>query len=407
MNYTEKKVFLETAWKIGCQLMKTAIWHNESCNWQGYSIEPLNGSFQPIIRTFGSDIYSGTSGIALFLNALYSEIKDPLLLKTIEGCVSQFKSNLNLLPEQGFYTGKPGVAAALIRLGKDIKRKEWIEDGITILKNISTSSLQNHEVDLISGASSTIPILLEVYQDTNENVFLDKATQLGDLLLNQANKNGDIWSWKTVPSQKDLTGFSHGSSGVALALLNLYVVTRNENYLKGSICGFNYERVTYDVAQQNWPDLRDDVLAQNSSNSCGMAWCHGAPGIAISRCIANKLISDAIYLQEMNIALTTTTKNVYNTLLADLNNTNYSLCHGIAGNSDILIECGGEEHLKLAEAVGIAGIKKYQQNDIIWPSGLNTNQYTPGLMLGIAGTGYFYLRLFNNKKYKSLLFSGI
>ena len=82
---TDKNTFLDTAWHIGCELMKSAIWHNGSCNWQGYSIEAVNGQFKSVMRTFGSDMYSGTSGIATFLVALYSEKQDPVLLKTIEG----------------------------------------------------------------------------------------------------------------------------------------------------------------------------------------------------------------------------------------------------------------------------------------------------------------------------------
>ncbi len=93
--------------------------------------------------------------------------------------------------------------------------------------------------------------------------------------------------------------------------------------------------------------------------------------------------------------------------MSNLENTNFSLCHGVAGNSDILLDCGNEEHVKLAETIGMAGINKYELNEIPWPSGLNTNQYTPGLLVGIAGTGYFYLRLFNKDMHKSLLYSGL
>jgi lantibiotic modifying enzyme len=402
MTKTDKKLFLDTAWKIGCQLMKSAIWHKESCNWQGYSVEPVNGQYIAVIKTSGSDIYSGTSGIAIFLSALYSEINDPILLKTIEGCVSQIKLNLDSLHDQGFYSGKPGIASALIKIGKNLDRKDWINDGLSLLNSISITSLHNHEVDVISGAAGTIPVLLDIYNEFGDKKLLDKAIALGDLLYNNAEKKEDIWSWETVPSQKNLTGFSHGASGIALALLQLYTTTKNSKYLQASVSGFNYERLSFDSLQQNWPDFRDDAIEYNA---CGTSWCHGAPGIAISRFRANQLVKDDIYIKEMNIALATTTTNVYNTLNANLSNTNFSLCHGIAGNSDILLDCGGEEHIKLATAVGVAGINKYQENNSSWPSGLNTNQYTPGLMMGLAGTGYFYMRLFNKEKYQSVLLS--
>ncbi|MGH2667183.1 lanthionine synthetase LanC family protein [Flavobacterium sp.] len=406
MDQINKNSFFDAAWNIGCQLMKSSIWHGESCNWQGYSIEPLDGKFQPVIRTFGPDVYSGTSGIALFLAALYSENKDPVLLKTIEGSVQQIKATMHSVPDHGFYSGKPGIAAALINVGKKLDRKNWISEGINLLDSISASAIKSHEIDVVSGVAGTIPVLVDAYNEFNKQEFLDKAIVLGDLLCDAAVKNNEVWSWATVPSQKNLTGFSHGSSGMALALLQLYNVTGNKNYLEGANGGFNYERQSFDTTQQNWPDFRDGV-SQPSANVCGLAWCHGAPGITISRLKANQIKADDRFVQEMNTALTTTAKNIYHIVMDNLNNTNYSLCHGIAGNSEVLLDCGGTEYQKLAETVGVAGIAKYQKNDISWPTGLNTNQYTPGLMVGIAGTGYFYLRLLNKDKYKTLLAPGL
>jgi lantibiotic modifying enzyme len=76
---------------------------------------------------------------------------------------------------------------------------------------------------------------------------------------------------------------------------------------------------------------------------------------------------------------------------------NFSLCHGLAGNADVLLS--GAEALpslaprarRLAEAVGVAGIERYAR-DHDWPCGAGGGE-TPGLMLGLAGIGHFFLRL--------------
>lgn len=407
MSPIKNNDFLETAWNIGCQLMKTTIWHENSCTWQGYSIEPLNGAYQPVIKTFGSDLYSGTSGIALFLASLYSERKDAILLKTIEGSIEQIKLTIQTTSNHGFYAGKPGIATALIKIGLQLDRKDWVDEGMNVLRSIPTTSLLFYEIDVISGAAGTIPVLIDAYKLSQKQEFLDKAIALGQLLCNLAVKNNAVWSWATVPSKKHLTGFSHGSSGIALALLQLYETTKDPIFLLASEGGFNYERQSFDNDQQNWPDFRDDVVATSSTNVCGLAWCHGAPGIALSRIKANKLKSDVIFSNETAVSLSTTANNIYHSLLENTNNTNFSLCHGIAGNADVLLENNGSEYLPLAEAVGKAGISKYQENNISWPTGLNTGQYTPGLMMGIAGTGYFYLRLYNKNNHKTLLMPGL
>jgi lantibiotic biosynthesis protein len=56
------------------------------------------------------------------------------------------------------------------------------------------------------------------------------------------------------------------------------------------------------------------------------------------------------------------------------------------------------------------GIERYERTGLMWPSGINDpsgttpgQQETPGLMLGLAGTGYFYLRLANPMTMKSIL----
>jgi lantibiotic modifying enzyme len=403
MNQTNKNNFLETAWDIGCHLMKNSIWHNKSCTWQGYSFEPLDGSYQPVIKTFGPDVYSGTAGIALFLTALYTERKDSVLLKTIEGCIEQIKSTMYNAGNHGFYAGKPGIAATLIKVGKEINREDWVKDGIDLLDSIPSESLQSYEIDIISGAAGTIPVLLDTYATFRQQAFLDKAIALGHLLCNVAEKNNNVWSWATVPSKKNLTGFSHGSSGIALALLQLHRVTGNPAFLEAAEGGFNYERQSFDVSQQNWPDFRDDVASISTENICGVAWCHGAPGITISRFRANQLYPNTAFTNELKTALTTTSKSIYQNLIENLTNTNYSICHGIAGNADIILDCGGTEYQQLAEAVGNAGISKYKDNNVQWSTGLSTGHYTPGLMMGLAGTGYFYLRLFDKDKHKSLL----
>lgn len=402
MITTDKNPFLDTAWNIGCQLMKSSIWHQGCCNWQGYSVESLNGIYQPILRTFGPDVYSGTAGIARFLSALYSEIKDPILLKTVEGSILQMKASMHEAPNYGFYAGKSGIAATLIKLGRDHDRMDWMEDGIGLLNSIPDASLQSYEIDIISGASGTIPVLIDGYNAFGMQELLDKAVALGHQLCRTATKNNDVWSWATVPSQTNLTGYSHGASGMAVALLQLYEMTAEPLFLEAATGGFNYERKSFDSLQQNWPDFRDGVTT-SSAKVCSLAWCHGAPGIALSRLKAKQIKPELVFENEMNVALTTTAKSTLHSLMDHASQSNYSLCHGLAGNADVLLECSGADYYQLAAAVGTAGINKYQDNNLAWPSGLNTGHYAPGLMMGVAGTGYFYLRLYDKDKHKTVL----
>jgi lantibiotic modifying enzyme len=72
------------------------------------------------------------------------------------------------------------------------------------------------------------------------------------------------------------------------------------------------------------------------------------------------------------------------------------LCHGLAGNADILLDgyasLGDHRLHDTAVMVANAGIDRYAGDPYRWPCG-TYNGSTPGLMLGLAGIGRFYLRL--------------
>ena len=169
---------------------------------------------------------------------------------------------------------------------------------------------------------------------------------------------------------------------------------------------FQYEREHFVPQQNNWPDLRKGINAAPNTKQqhvCGEMWCHGAPGIALSRLRAYQLTGRSDFLQEAQLALDTTYRSVTNSLM-NPSNANFSLCHGLAGNADILMTGGmilnNPSYIQTAQQVGIVGSELYEKTGTDWPSGVNDPtgmtqgmEPTPGLMLGSSGTGFFYLRL--------------
>ena len=80
---------------------------------------------------------------------------------------------------------------------------------------------------------------------------------------------------------------------------------------------------------------------------------------------------------------------------------------GQAGNADLMIYAsellGEESWLSLAESVAQEGFDRFEKRRIPWPCGLPDANETPDLMLGLAGIGYFYLRLAAPAKIPSVL----
>ncbi|MEM1318811.1 MAG: lanthionine synthetase LanC family protein [Bacteroidota bacterium] len=417
LTTTDTQQFVDTAFEIGSYLAREAIWDGDSCNWLGTGLEVINEQYQIAHKTFLTDVYNGTAGIAFFLAHLYQETKDEIIKETLEGAVNQILNSEDKLPSNySYFGGKLGVASTLITIGDLMNRKDWSKVGWDQLFLICSKDIQDFEIDLIGGVAGAIPVLLKHYLQSGNQVILKAAVRCGNFLIEKANKStGSSWSWSAMEGQQGLTGYSHGAAGMALALLELYHVTKDNSYYTAAMYGFNYERQHYKPQQQNWPDLRDQGgAAPGAPVTCGDAWCHGAPGIALSRLRAFEITGDASFRQEAEVALMTTHRGVYGGLTNHNQATNFSLCHGLAGNADILItggqRLGKSEYLQVAQQVGTLGINRYGNTGLAWPSGVNDPtgaspgmDFTPGLLLGIAGTGYFYLRLARPEKYKSIM----
>jgi lantibiotic modifying enzyme len=111
------------------------------------------------------------------------------------------------------------------------------------------------------------------------------------------------------------------------------------------------------------------------------------------------------YREEAEAALRTTAKMLSTTTHGRQDN--FSLCHGLTGNAELLIYAsqvlGDKSHLSQVNQLGELGIEYYRKVNLPWPCGVPGAGETPNLMLGLAGIGYFYLRLSDSAKHRSVL----
>jgi lantibiotic modifying enzyme len=258
-------------------------------------------------------------------------------------------------------------------------------------------------VDVLAGAAGAIPSLLFVQRALGGPAsLLDGAVRLGDHLIATAVRSEIGWSWGDYgqPGSRlrgNLTGFSHGAGGMGWSLLELWRATGEERFRQAGEEAFRYERHHFDPERGNWPDLRDPELSGGPKDgpSFMAAWCHGAPGLALSRLRAWEILGDDVYRAEAETALATTYTNVLGG--TELSQTNYSLCHGLGGNSDVLLfgaeRLGNPDWRSRAEDIGLRGLETHHAQKRPWPCGTYGSVEVPGLMVGLAGIGWFYLRL--------------
>jgi lantibiotic modifying enzyme len=259
------------------------------------------------------------------------------------------------------------------------------------------------EFDIISGCAGSIYGLLWLSSKLGEARFGNEALRLAWELAEAAERSGASGSdasWAAEPrtAAGNLTGFSHGASGAACALLEVAAVTGQAELATVAEQAFSYERSLFDAGVRNWPDLRTRPGAVTGSPrppSYSATWCHGAAGIALARLRAYELTELPILKHEAEVALETTFVHTEALLRAGAGS--YSLCHGLVGNAEILEKGYGllgsaAKWSDLSLEVASSGIERFGHPGKPWPCGTHNGE-TPSLMLGLAGAGMFYLRL--------------
>ncbi|MBI3650013.1 MAG: type 2 lantipeptide synthetase LanM [Acidobacteria bacterium] len=410
MNHT-KEAFLETATFIGAKVCRDAVWHEQRCNWLGPSMEFTDNAWMAVHRAYGADLYSGTAGIALFLAHLYKFTHDKIHRLTAEGGIAQALSRCEQLSpaaRSGFYSGWSGIAYSLVQLAEIFASQYLIEQALRLAEELSKDDPMQQGLDVISGSAGAIPALLYLHQKQPQDFLVELAIRHGNHLLDTALKSDEGWSWNTLNTPRNLTGFSHGTAGIGWAFLELYGVTGEEKFQVAATQACRYEQHWFSAEQDNWPDFRTFGEAMPNANaelSYSMAWCHGAPGIGLARLRAWELTGDEGYRQEAEAALRSTTKTLANS--SYFSQANFSLCHGHTGNAELLLYAHRlwqyPEALETVERLGDFGIEQYRKNDLPWPCGVPGAGETPNLMLGLSGIGYFYLRLYHLEEVPSIL----
>ncbi len=369
-------------------------------------------------------IYSGLPGIILFLIELYRHTQDAAWLQAAGEYIDLVKeySNRDFKDSDSFafYTGRMGMAYAMLKMSEMTLDLEYLEQALRIAKPCAIF-LENSKgsEDLINGTSGTLLGLLHLYAASKEAWLLDRIQQYVSHLLKQANHGRTGLYWQRRPYHiKGLCGFSHGAAGLGFVFLELGHYFQNPALSRVAEQAFLYETQFFNPLQKNWLDLRKiresadyGKLEQAYLNRDQTpfvegvdtnVWCHGAAGIGLSRLRAYQLLDDKLYLDEAKAAIS----KVQETLSDPSEHLALStLCHGLHGLAEIFLEgytvLGESKYLAMAEAVALKVIEAPEnKRHIAHHEEVKTDN---SLFNGIAGAGYFYLRVLDPVNTPSIL----
>jgi len=399
---------LQRALSIAGELLRTAATHADGAlTWhRGYAVD----------RSPAADagIFNGRIGEALFFAALFATTGDPAheetALRASQAlCAGAGDARLRerLLAQVGYgLTGVGSQVYALARMSRFLDRPALLDDAAALAEVLTPGRIAGDRVhDVFRGAAGAALGLLALYDDTGDPAALERAVACGDHLLARRGTDPQtgLRAWATTGPAL-FTGFAHGSSGIAHALLRLHQCTDEARFYDAAIEAFAWERTVFRADLGDWPDMRDPP----ADRPLVSGWCHGAPGIALSRLTALYVLREADeagVADDLDRALTRTSTSP----LRELDH----LCCGNAGCADILLEAGRvlendslvRRSRRLAEGM-LEGADERGWIVARAKADGSDRHMSGGLWQGTAGVAYALLRMTDPDRYPTLLTLG-
>jgi lantibiotic modifying enzyme len=356
-------------------------------------------------------IFNGTIGEALFFAALFTTTGDPAheeaalrASRAVRAGARDAGFRERLLARVGYgLTGVGSQVYALARMSRFLDRPELLDDAAALAEVLTPGRIAGDRVhDVFRGAAGAALGLLTLYDETGDPAALERAAACGDHLLARRGTDPEtgLRAWATTRPAL-FTGFAHGSSGIAHALLRLRQRTGEARFYDAAIEAFAWERTVFREDVGDWPDMR----GHPADRPLVSGWCHGAPGIALSRLTALSVLreeDEADVAGDLDRALTRTSASA-------LRGPDH-LCCGSAGRVDVLLEAGrvlGNDSLvrwslRLAEGMleeaGERGWRVARAN-----ADGSDRHMSGGLWQGATGIAYTLLRMTDPGRYPTLL----
>jgi len=269
----------------------------------------------------------------------------------------------------GVFNGAMGYAYVLANLGAMLHRRDLVDEAIAVASAVP-HAWRRDGLDVVDGAAGCVLFLANLQASLGTD---SRAAPLTSALATFAERVaaaaiGRIGvAWHAPGAPDGLTGFAHGAAGYAAALAVAGQVLCRPDYFDLARQAIAFENSHYDASSGHWRDLRPGVA--DGSPLC--AWCNGAAGILLGRWIVSRAGLDAPdVLRDMDRAAR---------VVHERRSRHDSLCHGDAGNRDILDHVGS--------CVGTASA---------WSTRVDRASLdlatSPGLVVGAAGIAHAALR---------------
>jgi type 2 lantibiotic biosynthesis protein LanM len=386
---------LRVADVLGHRLARIGFASEDSAQWLGLNSD---GGHTWSVGPLRPDLFHGLTGVALFLGWLGHLTGDTgrgeLARKAMATAIHQIEQRAELDGTLGL-AGLPGAAYAACQLARLLDDESLADRAVRWLVAARPAIADDADLDFTGGSAGTIAAAAAIHRYRPSEVLLDIVRDCADRLLATAQRHPAGIGWlprmlrDSGKAQVPIAGFGHGTAGIAWPLFLAGRLLDDERCTEAARAAVGYEQSLFRPDLGLWAEMRNPgALGVAAGEPPPVAWCYGAMGIGLSRVLSMPcLAGDPIVGQEVEVALATTLRDGFGQC--------HALCHGDIGNVELLLHAADalgrpdlHEQARLRVAAAVAGARRQG-----WVCGTPLGVETPGLMVGLAGTGYGLLRM--------------
>jgi type 2 lantibiotic biosynthesis protein LanM len=345
-------------------------------------------------------LYSGVTGISLFLAAwgdargnerarrLARAAWVPLERLLESGDLGDARDHLRIGIANGI--GSIAYAAALASQLLDDPSLLAVATGFGEM--LTEDRLRSEgALDIEGGVAGASLALHSLYLVTSDSQWLDRSTIAARRLVSESIQDAAGRYWRSDSSSPPLAGMAHGAAGIGLALATTGRSMDDAPLIEAATQAFDWERSRFDEETGNWP-----VHTTDGRKIDMIAWCHGAPGVGMSR-IGAALEHDR-FRTDIELAARATRASGIHPV--------DHVCCGNAGRIDFLIEAASalDDTLILEEARHRAGaiVSRANHKGRFTLVDEDHSTFRPGFFRGLAGIGYTLLRVLDPSSFPSV-----
>lgn len=379
---------------IGERLQREAITLSDASGW--FTVQRMqNGEWQ--MQPAALDLYSGLPGIVLFLAYLDHATGEDRHAQLARRAFANLRRMHRTLPEGppggfGAFTGLAGIAYLCSHLAVLWDDEEILHFGSDVAADVCAHVPGDRTYDWMGGSAGCIAALLSLYSVNRSPTTLSAAIACADRLLASAQPTRTGVGWVGEREDQPLAGIAHGSAGIALSLARLAEATGEQRFRDAAESALAYERSVFDESRGAWADLRRSRARDRAGNggfASSPGWCNGSAGIAMSRVSLRSCPGGQDPRLEAEI------RAGIDSCLGSAMPGDFSLCHGTAGNAELLTVARDWYDDAAAAEVALTSAMSRAAGEAGWKP--------PGLMDGLAGLGYALLRTEHPQEVPSVL----